>query len=243
MWHGARRLTDRLGISICLGHGPAQTSAVAACFRTLCSLEVEDDGLLFLTDSVKAEAIRKTEEYGGIRVRLEARLAEVHINLQVDIGFGDAIVPAPQELDFPTLLGGPVPHIRAYTRESVVAEKLHAAALLGDANTRMKDFYDLFTLPRLFSFDGLTLSKAIAATFERRSMPLPRSLPIEADFFAADVRAGQWRAYLERNRLDQTSRDFTVVGEALQGFLAQPYNSLVDGDQFLASWPPGGPWR
>jgi hypothetical protein len=226
-----------------LGYGPAEVEPVATCFREICAVNVAADGLVFLGDSVRAEKIREVGEYGGTRVRLEARLAEVHIDLQVDVGFGDVVVPQPTEVSFPALLEGPGPRIRVYSRESVVAEKLHATVLLGDVNSRMKDFYDLFALPRLFPFDGLTLTQAIAATFERRRMPLPASLPIRATFFDQDARAGHWRAYLDRARLDSAPRDFTAVGEGLREFLSQPYAALVAGIEFNLSWAPGGPWR
>jgi hypothetical protein len=214
-----------------LGFGPAGVEPVAACFRDLCAVNVAADGLVFLADSVRAEKIREVGEYGGTRVRLEARLAEIRLDLQVDVGFGDVVVPHPEEVDFPALLEGPGPRIRAYSRESVVAEKLHAAVLLGDVNSRTKDFYDL------------TLTQAIAATFERRRMPLPMSLPIRPAFFDQDARAGQWRAYLDRARLDTAPRDFAAVGEAIREFLGQPYGALVAGIAFNSSWVAGGPWR
>ncbi len=226
-----------------LGYGTPSTEVVAACFRTLCSLAVSDDGLIFLPGTVQVEEIREETEYGGIRARVQARLGKVRIDLQVDIGFGDLVVPDPVEVSFPTLLGGPEPRIRAYSPESVIAEKLHAAAVLGDANSRMKDFYDLFNLARLFPFEGPALTKSIQATFERRGTALPALLPIPSNFFDQDAHARQWRAYLAKNRLDAAPRDFTSVGEALRGFLVEPYDALVAGKEFPGSWVPGGPWK
>jgi hypothetical protein len=241
VWGGeAYRPTRDLDL---LGYGAPRPEEMVACLRSLCSLEVANDGLLFLPDSVKAEEIRDKAEYDGIRIRLQVYLGNIPIHLQVDIGFGDAVVPHPQEQEFPTLLGGPAPRIRAYPRESVVAEKLHAAALLGDVNSRMKDFYDLFVLPKLFPFEGSMLTWAIAATFECRHLPLPTAFPLRADFFADDARARQWRTYLVRNALSIAPHDFTSVGEAIREFLTLPYDALGGGIEFLASWPPGGPWR
>jgi len=213
------------------------------CFRSLCSIEVKDDGLVFLSSTVRSEKIRDAAEYGGLRVRLEARLDKARIHIQVDVGFGDVIVPGPEERTFPALLEGPAPRIRAYSRESVVAEKLHAAALLGDANSRLKDFYDLFALSALFSFEGPTLTRAIAATFARRRTPLPEVLPLPEAFFADEVRTGRWRAYLAKNGLRNAPQDFAATGEAIREFLALPYESLLKGGELPASWPPGGPWR
>jgi predicted nucleotidyltransferase component of viral defense system len=226
-----------------LGYGPSDQETLTACFRELCAVEVVADGLLFLADSVQAQELRGGMEYGGIRIRLDVRLETARINVQVDVGFGDVIVPASEEVEFPTLLPGPAPWVRIYSRESVVAEKLHAAALLGDTNTRLKDFYDLFTLPRLFPFEGSTLTQAIAATFERRRMVLPAVLPLRPAFFEDEARTGRWRSYLERNGLTTAPRDFTAVGESVREFLAQPYEALVAGADFLISWQPGGPWE
>ena len=226
-----------------LGYLPAKVQELAECFRTLCSVNVAEDGLVFLPESVQAEEIRAVTEYGGIRVRIEARLGTARIGVQVDIGFGDVVIPGPQEADFPVLLDGPSPRIRIYSRESVIAEKLHAAALLGDANSRLKDFYDLYTFPKLFAFEGPTLTRAITGTFERRRMPLPELLPLSSTFFADEARAGRWRGYLAKNRLDSAPQDFTEVGDALREFLDQPYVALLDGIEFEASWKPGGPWR
>jgi predicted nucleotidyltransferase component of viral defense system len=226
-----------------LGYGSDTVEAVAALFRSLCSVEVEDDGLAFLPGTVRGEEIRDTAEYGGLRVRLEARLDQARIRVQVDIGFGDVIVPGPEEATFPVLLEGPAPRIRAYSRESVVAEKLHAAAVLGDANSRLKDFYDLFAISALFSFEGPTLTQALSATFTRRRTPPPAVLPLPEAFFADAVRAGRWRTYLAKNGLRNAPRDFAATGEAVREFIARPYEALLKGRELAASWSPGGPWR
>jgi hypothetical protein len=225
-----------------LGYGPDAAEPMASAFRSLCSIKVPDDGLLFDPGSVRIEEIRESAEYGGVRVRLEARLSTVRIHLQVDVGFGDEIVPGPEERTFPVLLDGPSPRIRVYSRESVVAEKLHAAVLLGEANTRMKDFYDLFTIPSLFPFEGSTLFRAIQATFTRRRTPIPEILPLSAAFFADEVRAGRWRAYLSKSRLHNAPQDFAAAEEAIHEFLFPPYDALVAKAGFPASWLPGGPW-
>jgi predicted nucleotidyltransferase component of viral defense system len=225
-----------------LGYGPSDQETLTAYFRELCAVEVFPDGLLFLPDSVQAQEIRGGVEYGGIRIRIDVRLETARINVQVDVAFGDVIVPTSEEVEFPTLLPGPAPHVRIYSRESVIAEKLHAAAVLGETNTRLKDFYDLFTLPRLFPFEGSTLTQAIAATFERRRMALPAAIPLRPAFFDDKARAGRWRAYLERNGLTTAPRDFTAAGESVREFLTPPYRALIAGVDFLASWQPEGPW-
>jgi predicted nucleotidyltransferase component of viral defense system len=225
-----------------LGYGVSAAESLAERFRALCIVTVPEDGLNFLPETVQAETIRELSEHGGVRVRLEARLAAARIRLQVDVGFGDVVMPAPEETTFPTLLEGPAPRILAYTRESVVAEKLHAVVWLGDANTRLKDFYDLFAFSAAFSFESGALARAIDATFRQRQTPLPEILPLQETFFADQRRGGQWRAYLSRNGLRTAPETFTVVGEALRDFLSQPYDALLRGIELPTAWSPGGPW-
>jgi predicted nucleotidyltransferase component of viral defense system len=134
-----------------LGSGDAATQSIAATFREICCHDVPDDGLRFDADGLIAEPIREHQQYGGVRVRTRAFLGGTRIPIQVDIGFGDTITPAVQEIAFPSLLHGETPRLKAYPRETVIAEKFQAIVALGTANSRMKDFYDLLALARLFS--------------------------------------------------------------------------------------------
>ena len=127
-------------------------------FSEVCSQKVEDDGLMFVLDTIRAERIRDDEAYEGVRVRVEARLGDVRVPLQIDVGLGDTIVPASEELEYPTLLKFAVPKLHAYSKESVVAEKFEAMVKLGMANSRMKDFYDLWVLARRFGFESSILA-------------------------------------------------------------------------------------
>lgn len=160
-----------------LGFGDSSEACLQAIFRELCGIPVEDDGLTLIAESVQAETIRDVTEYGGIRVRLFGDLAGARVPVQADIGFGDAVTSEAKEAEYPTLLGNPAPHLRVYTRENVVAEKYQALVNLGMANSRMKDFYDLWVIAREFDFDGQTLSEAIHNTFSCRQTPLPEHTP------------------------------------------------------------------
>ena len=125
------------------------------------------DGLAFETSRIEGERITEDAEYEGVRVRIPASLDGARLLLQVDVGFGDAVEPPPPvELTFPVLLPADAPRLRAYSPEAVVAEKLHAMVLLGIANSRMKDFYDLCTIAE--SFDLPTLARSVRVSFERR---------------------------------------------------------------------------
>jgi hypothetical protein len=187
-----------------LGFGPDDIESSVQAFRQICGIEVED-GIEFELASVKGIAIRKEAGYGGVRIDLVAKLDGARIALQVDIGFGDAVTPAPETIRYPVLLDDlAAPQLRAYPKYTVVAEKTHAICLLGMVNTRMKDYFDLWVLLGEGVLDPEQLRRALEATFARRNMALPSALPAGlSDAFAEDrAKQTQWAAFLKRNRLD-----------------------------------------
>lgn len=144
--------------------------------------------------------------------------------------------------EYPTLLDGASPRIRAYPPEAVVAEKLHALVVLGEANTRMKDFYDLYVIGSQFDFDGATLARAVQATFQRRRTEIGAALPVglAARSFNDESRSAKWRVYCDRNTLPGAPRDFQQVGERLALFLSPIWGALAGHDATLGGWPAGG---
>ncbi|WP_213954371.1 nucleotidyl transferase AbiEii/AbiGii toxin family protein [Variovorax sp. dw_954] len=190
-----------------LGFGPADAESLTAVFRDLAAM-VEDDGIVFDPRSVRAQVIREDNAYGGMRITLQARLGSARCGLQIDVGFGDAVTPAAQAVAFPTLLDGfDAPVLRAYPVYTVIAEKYQAMVMLGQANTRLKDFYDLAVIARRTELDLATLSDAIAATFARRSTALPTTKPLALTTVFSDdpVKERQWLAFLTKNRLTSGS--------------------------------------
>lgn len=244
LWEGhPHRATRDLDL---LGFGPNDVNRIERVFREICTVPVEDDGLTFPPETVHARPIREQQEYGGIRVLLQATLGTARLRVQADVGFGDVVTPSAQEADLPTLLDLPAPHLRVYPRETVVAEKFEAMARLGMTNTRMKDFYDLLILARRFAFDGLTLTSAIRSTFVHRGTALPSSYqpPLAlTNEFADDVaKQAEWRGFLTRNKLGTSALTLHTVGEELRFFLLPPLQSLHTNDAFDHRWSPGGPW-
>ncbi len=209
--------------------------------RDLCGVRLHD-WIVFDPESLVGEEIRVPDKYEGVRVRLEARLAEARIPVQVDVGFGDAIVPEPSREAFPTLLDHPEPRILVYPREAVVAEKLEAMVSLGVTNSSMKDFYDVHRLAARFPFDGATLVRAVRATFGRRGTGLPEAAPLvlAPGFLAAPERQTQGRAFLRRSRLEGP-HDAALLVEVLRTFLVPVLEAASQGRSFDAHWPPG-PW-
>jgi predicted nucleotidyltransferase component of viral defense system len=239
LWSGsAHRATKDMDL---LGYGPPDHSRVAEIFRELAATVCED-GLIFEPDSVAANQIRKDSPYGGIRVTLTAHLSAARIPLQVDVGFGDDVTPTPVEVPYPTLLDFPPPRLRAYQRETVVAEKLHAIVDLGFGNSRMKDFFDLWFLARNFEFDGQTLGIAVRATFNGRRTPLPAQPPIGLTrAFAEDpAKQKQWIAFVARSRLVERPDGFAVVIDKVCEFLWPIISATADGP---GTWTPSIGWH
>lgn len=223
-----------------LGQGTPSADRLRDLFQEVCSTSTEDDGLVFLADGIEAEQIKEQDEYQGIRLRIDARLGNARIPLQVDVGFGDAITPGPQSVTYPTLLEYPAPQLQAYPRETVVAEKFQAMVQLGIANSRMKDFYDVWTLARQFDFDGPQLSAAIRATFERRQTPLPTSTPLAltSEFATDRSKATQWTAFLRKGGLVATPPSLEAVAALLESFLMPPTLALATTSPWSSTWKP-----
>ena len=243
LWCGApHRSTRDMDL---LASGQSDVAYLIEVFGALCDILVEDDGILFMRESVRAFEIGKESEYQGVRIQMTATLAGAVIHLQVDVAFGDAVVPAPEEVRYPTILDQTSPLVLAYPRYTVVSEKFQAMVMLGIANSRMKDFYDIWILAREFDFDGLLLSRAIAATFERRRTALPEGLPLAlTDSFCHDlVKATQWNAFIRKNRLSPGKPLFPDVTAFLRDFFIPPVKAIRMGTEFDMVWPASGPWK
>ena len=229
-----------------LGFGDSTQEALQAVFRDICNTPVVDDGLVFASESVRTASIREATEYGGMRVTLSADLAGARIPIQADIGFGDTVTPDPELIRYPTLLDHPAPQLRAYPRESVVAEKYQALVNLGMANSRMKDFYDLWALSSHFDFSGPVLSRAIQRTFARRDTVLPEQTPsgLSQIFYSDKQKNLQWKAFLRKSLLASLSAAPTLeeTCRLLESFLMPPTKALTRGQSFTGHWPEGGPW-
>lgn len=196
-----------------LGFGESSAESMLAVWRDICTIPA-DDGITFDGDELRASPIREDMEYGGIRLRTTATIARARINVTVDIGFGDAVEPGPEEIELPVLLDLPAPHLRAYARETVIAEKFHAMITLGRANSRMKDFYDVWMLSKTHQFDRERLNQAIVATFKRRRTEIPQALPdaFTPEFFRDPSKLQQWTVFV-RDLLGEPPSFETVVSE------------------------------
>jgi len=180
-----------------LGFGSDDPDEIVKTFREICAVTF-DDGVVFDVDGVQIDRIREELEYGGLRIKTNATVDMARVRVMIDIGFGDAVEPGLAEMDLPVMLDFPAPHLRAYARETVIAEKFQAMVFLGRANSRMKDFYDIWVLSRASEFGDDRLARAIAATFARRKTDVPSELPDAlTPAFAADAgKVQQWNTFV-----------------------------------------------
>lgn len=221
-----------------LGFGADDEANLIATFRDIAAMEA-GDGIVFDLESVKADAIREGNTYGGTRITLVARIGSTRCALQIDVGFGDAVTPEPQTIAYPTLLKDfQAPTLRAYPVYTVIAEKYQAMVMLGQANSRMKDFYDLAVIARRSELDGATLAAALAATFARRQTALPseRPLALTSQFSQDPAKRRQWQAFLNKNRI--TAGSLTDTVGLLNLLLWPPTEVATANSQTTATWRP-----
>mgnify|MGYP002635689207 CR=1 FL=1 len=229
-----------------LGKGDSSTPTLVTTFAEIVSTPVEPDGLSFESKKIAARPIREGARYSGVRLTIPARLGKTRFRLQVDVGFGDAVLPRPRLANYPTVLDHTPPRIKVYPPEAVVAEKLEALVSLGMVNSRMKDIYDLWTLAGERAFAGLPLCQSIEATFRRRGTAIPEAPPIALthEFSTEPSRLTLWGAFLARTALDEPSELQDAI-DKVAGFSWPVLKAIAAGksEHWLQSWRPGGPWR
>ncbi|MDP3938113.1 MAG: nucleotidyl transferase AbiEii/AbiGii toxin family protein [Deltaproteobacteria bacterium] len=230
-----------------LASGPTDDAAIRSLIAEICAVACPEDGLRFDLSELVVEAIRAEEEYSGKRARFRAWLGNARIRVQLDLGFGDALAAQPEEIEYPTMLETlPMPRLRAYPRETTVAEKFEAMVKLDTRNSRMKDFHDLWALAGAFAFDGSTLRKAVTACFERRATRWTAEAPrgLTTAFYQMPDIETRWRRYLTAGAvLTPPPAQFEVIGERVIRFLGPVRESIVAGEPFASIWPAGGPWQ
>ena len=204
-----------------LSRGNNDPASVAGDIAAICRVEVPDDAVVFDPASIAAEPIRAEQEYAGVRVTFEARLGTIRDRLQVDIGFGDALWPYPEELVYPVVLDDPAPVLRVYRPETVIAEKLEAIVSLGIRNSRIKDFFDIDYLARSERCDETVLVESIRRTFTRRGTPIPEQIPVglTPEFWTLPGRNAQVRAFTRRAKLRQMPEDAADIGRRVAAFV------------------------
>ena len=213
-------------------------------FEDICNLDVEDDGMYYNSISIDIADIRENQEYGGQRIKIKASLGKARIDIQIDIGFGDIVLPDAELIEYSSLLNFNPPIIRVYSKESVVAEKVHAIVILGLTNSRLKDFADIHYLAQHFEFDGQRLCKAIKATFERRQTSIPNQVPLALTdiFYNNDAKLMQWNAFLRKSKVNIDSGIKEVCLMIIE-FVMPVMDAISNNDPFQKKWNSKDYWK
>jgi predicted nucleotidyltransferase component of viral defense system len=241
-WYGtASRPTMDIDL---LGKIDNSLEVITAAIKDACLVDVEADGISFNDETVEAVRITEDAEYEGVRVRVHGSLGKTRVSIQVDIGFGDVIVPNPSTVSYPTILDFPAPTFKGYTMESTIAEKFQAMVKLGVLNSRMKDFYDIWVLSRTFDFKGEILAEAVEKTFEKRNTPVTLDAALFDPSFGKDGDKNvQWQGFIRKTKLISAPKSFEEVMDAAKLFLEPLATSIVEGRAFNSNWIAPGPWR
>ena len=229
-----------------LASAPKDHAALRTSFEAICAVPCPQDGVIFDPATMRMRDIREEQPYGGVRVRMEGRLGQARLHLQVDIGFGDVITPEREERDYPTLLDLPAPRLWTYPRETLIAEKFDAMVSRGMTNTRVKDLWDIACLARRFAFDGETLRTAIEETLRRRQTALAGERPVALtpSYYLDAARSQRWLVLQGQIGGSADGPALLVdAGEEMLSFLGPVCDSLIEGEQFTQAWSAGGPWQ
>ncbi|MGA1841244.1 MAG: nucleotidyl transferase AbiEii/AbiGii toxin family protein [bacterium] len=227
-----------------LGQIDNNIETIVDAIKDICNQEVEPDGITFDPGSIEGERITEVANYEGVRIKLRGALGTAKITMQLDIGFGDVIIPAAASLEYPTILDLPAPKLQGYSKESYIAEKFEAMVKRGILNSRMKDFFDIWLLLRQFDFKGSSLATAIAKTFSTRGTDIPSETVGLMKSFTTDMaKATQWHGFTRKIRLTKVPEDFAEVIRAISTFLGPIAKSLARDLPFKANWKAPGPWQ
>ena len=224
-----------------LGKNTNEEQKLINQIREILTTEVEDDGLVFYPDSMRTERITEDSDYQGSRILFLGKLDTARIHMQIDIGFGDTVYPKIQEAELPVMLDFPVPRIRCYSRESLIAEKYEVMVKRGELNSRMKDFYDIWLLSRQFDFIGSILSEAIRRTFARRGTAIPGKWEV-FDTTIIESKQIQWDSFRKKLKQEHVPEDFREVDTAIYEFLSPIVTSLSSNQEKPKNWVAPGPW-
>jgi len=216
-----------------LGFGDPEPELMLTTFRDILAQDAAD-GVEFNIDALRVDRIREQLEYGGLRLRTTATIGGARIGVTIDIGFGDAMEPGAEMLDYPSMLEFPAPRLRAYARETVIAEKFQAMVALGRANSRMKDFYDIWVLSKSFDFADDRLARAFDATFVRRKTAVPVELPdaLSPAFARDEQKQRQWNAFIKDVAVDPGGLEdvITSLAEFLMPHVARAIRFASESD-------------
>jgi len=225
-----------------LGRTSNDEGSIITQIKDIISVESEPDGLIFDTDSIRAERITEDADYEGIRVRFVGSLDGAQIHMQIDIGFGDIVHPEAVMTELPTILDSPIPKLLCYSRESAIAEKFEAMLKLGELNSRMKDFYDIWLLSRQFNFKGEDLTEAIRLTLSHRGTTIPTDITAFSKEFV-DAKQVQWAAFSKRLGQEHVPTNFSDIVSAVEAFIQPVASAIASESEAPSTWKSPDTWK
>ena len=226
-----------------LAEMPNDVDSVMGVVKDICLQGVDPDGLTFDVDSIEGRVIKEDADYEGVRVTFLGYLQNARVNMQIDMGFGDVVVPGVAMLEYPTILDHDVPKLSGYSRETTIAEKFEAMVKLGQINSRIRDFFDIWLLLRQFDFEGPVLARAVQETFANRGTAIkPDPVALTAEFAADASKMRQWTGFLRKSRIDFAPDTLQEVVEATADFLRPVARALASSEDFTSQWTAPGPW-
>lgn len=226
-----------------LGELDNDVKVITQVISEICKQYVDpDDGLIFDTNKIIGIKIKEDADYQGVRVRFLSYLDTAKVTMQIDIGFGDYVYPKPKTNTYPTLLDLPAPKLLSYNKETTIAEKLEAMVKLGELNSRMKDFYDIWLLSRQFQFNGIDLQKSIIGTFSRRETELPLEVEAFSESFT-NVKDVQWKAFRKSINNEAIPSRFVLITTQIKSFIHPVIGSTINGHDYNKNWLPKSGWN
>lgn len=217
--------------------------AVADVVREICRIDDQTDGIEFDPKTVTPVVIKEDADYEGVRVTFLGHLESARINMQIDMGFGDVVAPEPEMLTYPTILDHSAPRIRGYPAETVVAEKFQTMVQLGQLNSRIRDFYDIWSISRQFEFNGNTLKHALESTFSHRDTGIePNPIAFQEAFTNDSAKQSQWTGFCRKSKIESAPKSLSEMISEIAVFLTPVAEATVDQRTFDSIWKPGGPW-
>ena len=227
-----------------LAYMPNRLDAMTKVIREICQIDEATDGLIFDADSIQTAVIKEDADYEGVRLTFLGNLQNARIHMQIDVGFGDVITPAPIQIAYPTLLGHEVPAIRGYPRETTIAEKFEAMTQLGMLNSRIRDFFDVWILLRQFDFEGASLANAIKNTFANRGTTIESNpVALSHEFTTNQQKQNQWAGFCRKSRIGFAPESLEEIGTAIAAFLVPVAEAALNDVPFSQIWKASGPWQ
>jgi predicted nucleotidyltransferase component of viral defense system len=240
VWNPAPRATKDIDL---LGQLDSDPERLEEVIREVCLVSSFPDGLEFDTGTLSYDRITHGARHPGSRFKVLVRLDRAEVNLQIDVGFGNAISPAPVEFEYPVLLDMPAPRLKGYQMETLIAEKLDAFVRRGEASSRVRDFYDICYLSTNFFFDGSILLDAVTSTFSRRDTAIPDDPGYLLAAYSSDpARQVQWSAFTRSKGLVEAPQDFGAIVKAVSFFVAPILHAASSGTEFDKRWDPASGW-